>query len=450
MENKELTLLEVLNLAVEKQKGGKLDEAEILYKKILEKYPSSSDAFHLLGLIEYEKGEYEKAVENIDKAIQLNPEAVFYGNLGMCYDKLGDEEKSAECFLKALGIDFEYKKAYLANYNLGIYFKEKGEIEKALGYYDEAIRLNDDFSDAHWNRGLVLLLLGKFEEGWKEYEYRMKKESPVDSRIFDKPKWDGSVLNGKKIFVVSEQGFGDNLQFVRYLSLIKERRGYVILECRKELINLFRSLKMVDEFVEKKNDFFDVDYDFYIHLMSLPRVFNTNLENIPNEVPYLKADSELVEKFKSKFDKDKLKIGIVWSGNEKQDDNDNRSMKFENFKSLIEMEGVQLFSLQKGEPAKQLDDENVVDIGKDINDFADTAAVIENLDLIISVDTATAHLAGAMGKPVWVLLTKIPDWRWLLDRGDCPWYPTMKLFRQKNLGDWDEVVERVGVELGGK
>ena len=445
MGNKELTLLEILNLAVEKQKKGELDEAEILYRKILEKH-SSSDAFHLLGLVEYERGEYKKAVENIKKAIELNPDASFYGNLGMCYDKLGDEEKSAECFLKALGINPEYKKAYLANYNLGIYFKEKGEIEKALGYYDEAIRLKEDFSDAHWNRGLVLLLLGRLEEGWKEYEYRMKKDSPVDSRIFDKPKWDGSVLNGKKIFVISEQGFGDNIQFVRYLNLVKERGGYIILECRKELMSLFKSLKMVDEFVEKKNNFSDIDYDFYVHLMSLPRIFNTNLENIPNEVPYLKADSELIEKFKPKFDCDEFKIGIVWSGNEKQDDNDNRSMKFENFKSLKAIKGVKLFSLQKGEPAEQLD-ENVVDIGKDINDLADTAAVIENLDLVISVDTATAHLAGAMGKPVWVLLTKIPDWRWLLDREDCPWYPTMKLFRQKNLGDWDEVVERVGVEL---
>jgi len=445
MEEEKTILLGMLNLAVKKQKEGKLHEAEILYKKVLEKDSSSSDALHLLGLVEYQKGEYRGAIKNISKAIQLKPDATFYGNLGMSYDKLGDEEKSMACFLKALNIDPRYSNAYLANYNLGVYFKEKGEIKKALGYYDEAIKLDKDFFEAYWNRGLILLLLGEFKRGWKDYEYRMKKKSPTDSRVFNKPKWDGSMLDSKRILIVSEQGFGDSIQFVRYLHLVKEKGGYIILECKKELMRLFKSLQVVDEFVEKNN--LVPDFDFYIHLMSLPLVFNTDLQNIPNRVPYLKAEPELVDKFASKFDGSKFKVGIVWSGNESQVDNRNRSVGFEKFKSLKNIQGVELFSLQKGEAAGQLDDMDIVNIGRDIGDFADTAAVIENLDLVILIDTATAHLAGAMGKPVWVLLTQIPDWRWLLDREDSPWYPTMRLFRQKKLGDWDSLFKLVREEL---
>ena len=442
-----MTLLEILNLAVEKQKSGKLDEAEILYRKVLEKEPRSSDAFHLLGLVAYQKGKCKEAIKNINKAIQLKPDASFYGNLGMVYDALGDKEKSKECFLKALNINSKYGKAHLANYNLGVYYREKGEIKKALEYYNEAIKLDEGFSEAHWNRGLILLLLGRFERGWEDFEYRMKKKSPTDSRVFGKPKWDGSVLNGKKILVVSEQGFGDSIQFVRYLYLIKEKGGYIVLECKRELVKLFESLGVIDEFIEKSNAVPNVDADYYVHLMSLPYIFKTNLENIPNKIPYLKAEPELVEKFKSKFNSDKFKVGIVWSGNKSQDDDKNRSMRFKNFESLREIKEVDFFSLQKGKSVEQLDDVEVVDIGEEINDFADTVAVIENLDLVISVDTATVHLAGAMGKPVWILLTKVPDWRWLLDREDSPWYPTMKLFRQKKSGDWDEVIGRVKREL---
>lgn len=219
------------------------------------------------------------------------------------------------------------------------------------------------------------------------------------------------------------------------------------MECKKELRKLFETLPEIDEFVEKKNSVPEVDFDFYVHLMSLPSVFNTTLDTISQNIPYLKADDGLVKKFKHLFMTNNFKVGIVWAGNPFQENDKNRSTTFENFKKLKNIPGVMFFSLQKGEASWQLNDRDIINLEDKINDFADTAAIIENLDLIISVDTAVAHLAGAMGKPAWTLLSFVPDWRWMLSGDKCPWYPTMRLFRQKRKGDWNSVFSEVEKEL---
>ena len=445
----ELTINQALNLAVKNHTEGKLREAEIIYKKILEKDLCNVDALHLLGVIDHQLGRYKDAIINIKKAIQLNGNnAVFFTNLGMAYDALEKEEESAQNFKKALEIDPNHKNAHLAYYNLGVYYAGKGNILKALEFYKGAVALNKDFFEARWNMGLILLLLGRFKEGWEEYEYRFKKKSPTDSRVFSKPKWGVASLKGKKILVLSEQGFGDSIHFIRYLPLIKEKGAYVILECKKEVRGLFENFPGIDEFVDKGiNSSSSIAFDFYVHLMSLPGLFNTDINNIPNKIPYLKADPKLVEKFKEQFTGNNFKVGIVWAGNPHQENDKNRSTKFERFKVLEEIPGVLLYSLQKGEASRQLDDSIVMNMADQINCFSDTAAIIENLDLIISVDTSVAHLAGAMGKPIWTLLTFMPDWRYLLDREDSPWYSSMKLFRQPKSGDWDYVFNEVRKQL---
>lgn len=448
MEEEKLTVAQALSLAVKKHQEGNLSEAEDIYKKILEKYPNDSNALHLLGVIAHQKRRHEEAIINISKAIELRPNiAIYHGNLGMCYDALGKEEESTMSFEKALAIDPKYSKAHLAHYNLGIYYKDRGKIEKALEHYDKAIKLDNNFFDARWNRGLILLLLGRFKEAWEDYECRFKKKSPTDSRVFNKPKWDGSSLQGKRLLILSEQGFGDSIQSIRYLPLVKEKGGYVILECRKELRTLFWGFPGIDEFVEKKSEVLDIDFDFYIHLMSLPFVFNITLDNIPNKIPYLGADPVKVKEFREKINAEGFKIGIAWAGNPEYLGDKNRSISFENFKFLKNIPGVSLFSLQKDKASLQLDDSKVIDLKDDIKDFSDTAAIIENLDLIISTDTCVPHLAGAMGKPIWVLLSFIPDWRWLLNTEASPWYPSMRLFRQKKFGDWESVFDDVGKEL---
>lgn len=444
----ELSVNDALKLAAKNHAEGKLQEAEFLYRKILEVNPNNADALHLLGVIAHQTGKHEDAVRDIGKAIQLNPNVAFYyGNLGMAYDALEKEEESAKNFIKALEIDPKYNKAYLAHYNLGIFYMDRKKINEAIEHYDKAIELNKNFFEAYWNRGIALLLLGRFKEGFEGYEYRFKKENPTDSRVFDKPKWDGSSLNGKRILILAEQGFGDNINFARYAQLVKDKGGHIILECKKELIRLFENLSGIDEFAIKGKNVSDIKFDFYIHLMSLPGIFNTNLDNVPNKSAYLEADSKLVQKFKTKLKNDKFKIGIVWAGNPKQENDKNRSTGFEKFKILKGISKIELVSLQVGEALRQLNDKSVIDMSNEITDFADTAAIIANLDLVISVDTSVAHLAGAMGKPVWMLLSYVHDWRWLLDRKDSPWYPSMRLFRQPKLGDWDFVFNDVCNEL---
>ncbi len=455
-DEKELTVAEALNLAVKYHLNGNLTEAESIYRKIIEERPINSnalaDALNLLGAAECQHGKYNEAIKNIQKAVKLNPNnAGYYGNLATAYNLSGNDDKAEENFKKALGLDSRYPGAHLAHYNLGIFSEANGNILEALKHYEQSIELDNNFSDAHWNRSLILLLLGKYEEGWKEYESRFGKKQPSDKRFFNKPKWDGSLLNGKKILVISEQGFGDNIQFIRYLPLIHEKGGEIILECSKEVEKLFKDSFKIDKVVEKNiRAIPDIEFDVYIYLMDLPRIFNTNLTNIPNKIPYLKADPIIVTNFKEKINKTKderIKIGIVWSGNPSQENDKNRSARFENFKYLKRVPGVVLFSLQKGEAAGQLDDPEVIDLSGEINNFADTAAIIENMDLIISVDTSVAHLSGAMGKRTFVLLSNKADWRWLLDRNDTPWYRSMRLFRQKKPGDWNSLFNELNEEI---
>ncbi|MBI2628985.1 tetratricopeptide repeat protein [Candidatus Pacearchaeota archaeon] len=453
---------EKLILAAEAHKSGRLDEAENIYREILIKNPDNPDALHLLGVIDFQQGKHDEAIDFIKKAINLKPNvALYYNNLGMIYDIINNEEESVKNFQIALKLNPNYPNAYLAYYNLGVYFNEIENFEMALEHYNRSIELNKNFYEAYWNRSLICLLLGDFEKGWKDYEYRFKKNNPSDARNFNKPQWDGSELKGKKILILSEQGFGDDIQFIRYLPFVKEKGGDIIFECKKELRRLIESSelgKLIDEFIEKNEDkakIPEVEFDFYIHLMSLPRIFNASLNNVPNKIPYLETNIDLNYKIRGKInlsDKNSgnFKIGIVWSGNPKQDNDKNRSATFEDFKILKEIEEVRLFSLQKGRASEQLNKVNdlgIINLSEDISDFADTAGVIEELDLIISVDTSVAHLAGAMGKPVWLLLSHKSDWRWLLNRDYSPWYPSMKIFRQEKLGDWNYLIQEVREEL---
>lgn len=480
MDKKELGIREAFEIAVRKHNQGDFSEAEYLYKKILE-VDNNPDAWHLLGLIDFKKKNYKASIEKIRNAIKLKPSPRYYYNLGMIYGEIGNEEESAECYLKFLDFHENHAKKHIACYNLGIYYQNKGELDKAIDYYDKSIELNSNFSsarlnkssvlllkgkldkaiegydeviklkksfdDAKWNKSLILLLLGRLREGFEDYECRFSKKESIDKRIFQNPRWNNEDLFGKRILVLSEQGFGDDIQFVRYLKLVKDRGGYIIFECKKELRKLFESVGYIDEFVEKeKNKVPEIEFHYYIHLMSLPYIFNTSIESIPKEDYYLKADEKLKRKFREKLNSDKFKVGICWRGNPQQENDKNRSLSFEYFKDFFDLEGVEFFSLQK-DNNEEFDDERVIDLSNDINDFSDTAAIIENLDLIISVDTSVAHLAGALGKECWVLLTYMPSWRWFLERSDSPWYPNMKLFRQKELGNWEEVIEGVKEKL---
>jgi hypothetical protein len=309
-------------------------------------------------------------------------------------------------------------------------------------------------AEAHWNRSFTYLLNANFEDGWKDYDWRFQQVrwQTLYPHRFTGPRWDGTTCAEKTLLVHDEQGLGDTLQFVRYLPMAKARCAKIIFETRKSLIPLLQGFPGMDQIVARSSYPHPAkNWDVYIPLLSLPKVFATKLETIPDQVPYIYAAAKKIEYWKHRLDGDGFKVGIVWAGRPMHTNDHNRSCALRQFLPCSEIPGIQLIGLQKGAAATQVDDltpgMDFVNLGEELQDFSDTAGLIENLDLVISVDTAIAHLAGAMGKAVWVLLPFIPDWRWMMDRDNSPWYPTMRLFRQKTRGDWESIFQRVEKEL---
>jgi hypothetical protein len=309
--------------------------------------------------------------------------------------------------------------------------------------------VNPDFADAHWNLSFALLLAGNYEEGWQEYEWIWRLKKPMHT--LPQPVWDGADIKGKRILLYAEQGFGDVIQFVRYAPMVAEKGAEVIVGCQKELKSLLKSLPGVSAVVAFGEAL--PHYDFQCPLPSLPRIFHTTLENMPSSVPYLHADFGSIAKWRDRLQNDtySLNIGLTWAGSPGHLNDRNRSCPIDLFVPITRIDGVRLFSLQKDIPKQwtgsSLSEMDIIDYTGDMEDFSDTAGIIMNLDLVITVDTVVAHLAGALGKPVWTLLPYSPDWRWMLNREDSPWYPTMRLFRQPSPGDWISVISKVHYEL---
>ncbi|MHC4629339.1 MAG: tetratricopeptide repeat protein, partial [Planctomycetota bacterium] len=388
--------------------------------------------------------------------IRLRPDyAEAHNNLGIALKEQGRLAEAVDSYKQAVGLKPHYAEAHN---NMGIALHAGAEHDRALECFERAVQLVNDYAQAHWNRSLVLLLKGRFAEGWQEYQWRRKTNLVASAypHAFDKPRWDGRPFAGKRLLVHYEQGLGDNLQFVRYLPMVKQLGGTVIFETPGSMYGLLRAFDGIDELIEASPQRSpDVEFDFFTSLMDLPGVFGTTLETIPADVPYIHADSPSVGHWRGRFSGSHFNVGIIWGGRPTGPKEvlslQHRSCALEHFAALAEVAGVALYGLQKGPPAAQVDQLPerfiVSNLADRFEDLTETAAVVENLDLVISVDTSVAHLAGAMGKPVWVLLKSDADWRWLLDRQDSPWYPTMRLFRQSRPGDWDEVFSRVAREL---
>lgn len=478
------------NLANALKEQERYSEAIDNYKRATEVNPDFAQAYYNLGNLLRGQQQYADAAENYRQAIILRPNhAAAHNNLGMTLKHLGRNAEAIEAYRRAVGLRPDYAEAYN---NLGIALKDEGRLDEALGsysrgielkpdyaeaycnrgtalhscgryaeaieHYEEAIRLDPDYAGAHWNRSLLLLLTGRFAEGWEEYEWRRKIGSAKTTypHTHDRPRWNGSPFAGKRLLVHYEQGLGDNLQFVRYLPMVKELGGTVIFETLGPMRGLLRKFPGIDKLVEmspgRKPD---VEFDLHASLLDLPGVFGTTLETIPSNVPYLYAESAKAEYWRGRIAADEFRVGLVWGGRPIGPNEvltlKHRSCELEHFTPLADIEGVRLYGLQKGPAAAQMNDlpRPIVEdnFGEQFEDLADTAGAIENLDLVISIDTSVAHLAGAMGKPTWVLLKSDADWRWLLDRDDSPWYPTMRLFRQEKGDDWAVVVKRIAEEL---
>ncbi|GBD95714.1 MAG TPA: tetratricopeptide repeat protein [Nitrospirae bacterium] len=437
------------NLGNALKESDETEEAVEQYRKAISINPGFADAYNNLANVLKRQKEYVEAAEHYHKAISINPDFTeAYTNLGDTYREEGRFDEALKECRKAISLNPAFEEAYV---NLGNIFLDRGNFRQAVEQYNRAIDLNPDLADAHYNKGLVLLLKGEFEEGWKEYEWRFQSREisrDIGYTNNEITVWDGSPLNGKTILIISEQGMGDHIQFVRYIPLVKKLGGRVVFESRRELMRLFEGYEGIDLLLEEsKSSESDINPDTCVQLLSLPRIFGATLDTIFADVPYLKADPETTDKWKSRFNHELFNVGLVWSGSTAHRNDCNRSCSLADFVPLADIPGVALFSLQKGGISENGAGMRIKDIGKDLDDFYDTAAAIENMDLVISVDTSVAHLAGALGRPVWTLLPFVPDWRWMLKREDTPWYPTMRLLRQTVPGDWASVMKRVAAEL---
>jgi Tfp pilus assembly protein PilF len=469
--------------------AGKPDQALPLLQTALQVQPKSSDLLNNLGLALRDTGKSEEAALRFRQALEIDPARVeALNNLGTVLEKEGKSEAALDCFEKALSQKPDYPDA-LGNlgamlWGMGRYtdaltklehalrvnpehagarvklasvLHDEGKIGEALEQYNRVLACAPEWKDALWGKGTALLASGEYREGWELYETGLGNHDLRGANPFAAAKmWDGKPAPDKHLLIWTEQGLGDSLQFVRYAELCKERFGKVSVLCQKPLVRLFKALPYIDDAFNTIGD--GSYFDEHVPMMSLPHVFGTVLETVPSKVPYLRLDPALQAKWAPKFaGVAGMKIGLVWAGgSHKENKRGNlmdrqRSVGLERMKPWLDLQGAIFYNLQKDEPAEQIAalglTDRIIDFMGEVADFADTAAIVQNLDLVITVDTSVAHLAGGLGKPVWILSRYNADWRWLQNRPTNPWYPTARIFGQPTLGDWDSVIAEVGREL---
>ncbi len=422
-----------------------------------------SDARHNLANVLRHLGRHSDAEAEYRNVLKLMPNSPEVANhLGIALLNQAKHPEAEACFRRSLRLKPDNPDALN---NLGVLYERLRRIDDAIACYQECLRLRPNAPDTHKNLALAWLLRGDYPRGWAEYEWRWKSPA-AQTRKFSQPRWDGRLLDGEPVLLFAEQGLGDTIQFVRYARMVKERGGTVLVECPGELQQLFRRCPGVDRVIRQGEPV--PDFAYQLPFMSLPRVLCTTLETVPASVPYLSADPRLIEHWGRELAAvahvsnvpgmnghvgnvpPQIRIGIAWQGSQRYAGDGHRSAPLQAFAPLAGVPGVQLFSLQKGYGAEQLrevSDWNVVDLGSRLNDFTDTAAVMKHLDLVVSVDTAVAHLAGALNVPVWVALCTASDWRWLESGDESAWYPSARLFRQSQWGNWADVLERMADAL---
>ena len=462
---------------------GNLKEAKNIYEQILKHKPNHFDALQLLGILYGQINKKDKAIKLLELALQIKPDdAATLNNYGVILTEVNRTNDSYEALDKATNIKPDYAEAYSnkgnalkllekyddavkayskaiqlkPNYaeaynNRGVIYKELSQMNLALKDLKKAISLKPDYPEANSTMGVTLLLTGNFSKGWEQYEWRWKDLSdPSVIRSFKQPLWDGKKsLKDKSILLYSEQGLGDTIQFSRYILLIKALGAKVILETHKELLNIVGSIDSNITIILMGQTL--PHFDFQCPLLSLPLKFGTGLKNIPSPNRYIWADKRIVPKWKKKIGSQKKPlIGLAWEGNPLHKNDYNRSIllaeliphlpkKYEYIGLQKDIRESNLKTLKRSSMIDNLIDNNV--------SMDDTAAIIENLDIVISVDTSVAHLSASMGKPTWILLPFVPDWRWLLNRNDSPWYKSVKLFRQEKRGNWELVFKDLNKKL---
>jgi Flp pilus assembly protein TadD len=474
-----LTFPQAFNLAATHYRAGRHKDASDICDKVLAGAPNYADAVHLGAVLQMDAGNFEKAEDLARRAVELTPQsASFVNTLGVILKKRRRFADAMSCFQRAVELDAKFAPVYTniglilalegdyeraeaahrrslsidpnyvtALHNIANLLQDAGKLDEALEYFRRAVELKPGDPEIHTHRALCMLMKGDFARGWDQYEWRMQMKSQLAKHSLKSPLWDGRSFEGQTLLVYHEQGFGDVVQTARYLPMVKARGGKVAVACAPPIGKLMETVEGVDLVVT--SDAAIPAHHFKVPVMALPRIFRQDIDNIPNKVPYIKAPPVMLMGGEGA-----KRVGIVWAGSNTHDNDHRRSMPANELKPLLATPGVSFYSLQFGERFAELEQAGLADkvtriTDAQMSDFHQTAGYIDQLDLLITVDTAVAHVAGALGKPVWILLAFANDFRWLKGRDDTPWYPSMKLYRQSRPMVWSDVIQRLSADLAG-
>ena len=430
-------------------KRGDTDAAEQLYCHVLETQPNHALAQHFLGVIYYQRQDLERALPLLEASIARQPsEPEFHNNLGLALAAADRDIDAVAAYRAALALKPAHAVAWN---NLGLALQSCNDVGGAIAAFRHAVELEPEFAQAQWNLSLALLLDGQYAEGWRQYDWRLALPQLGRYRhTFPGPQWDGTAPAGKTLLLYAEQGLGDALQFARFVTPLSRAGARCLIHCPEALASLLATIPGAAAVYTSEASL--PRFDAHLSLLSLPRVLGTTIETIPSKVPYIAAVPERRAAARTALEPfiAQLKVGLAWAGNRAHANDRKRSCPLAMLAPLFGAEGIAWFSLQKGDAAEELmripDAEKLIPLSPDAA-FADTAALISELDLVISVCTSIANVAGALGRPLWVMLPYVAEWRWLRDREDSPWYPTARLFRQTAPGDWSSVAARMAAEL---
>ncbi len=424
-------------------------EAEHIYRDVLGKSPSDANAWCFLGIALHDQRQYAAAVDCYRQALKLNAAfPIALNNLGNSLRYVNCIAEADQCFQKAIDLKPDYLNALK---NRGTLHVWTGALERGLAYYEQALKINPNEAELHRNLGVIYLLQGRFQEGWKEYRWRWRVGDlhRTNTAI---PVWDGSELRGRRILLTAEQGLGDTLNFVRFASVLRNHGAQTLVHCQPQLLALLQNAPQLGALYPNSLPI-EQPMEVQCSLVDAADILGINEQNVPYDGPYLFPSQQLADYWAHRFPKQSgtYRIGIAWQGNPDHQADAFRSVPLKCFETIAGIPGIELISLQNGFGSEQLASWNgakpILSLGSEVDKtsgaFMDTAALMRQLDLVITSDTSIVHLAGALGVPTWLVLNYVPDWRWLLHREDSPWYPSVRLFRQSVLGDWGGVFRKL-------
>jgi Tfp pilus assembly protein PilF len=437
--------------ALELDTAGQSEEADALYRAVLAVDPQNFAALNRRAVLCAERGELAEALRLMEAAVRANPTVgQIMSDLGVILERMGRLEEAMATYDRALALNANLP---VAQNGRGLALSARGRYEDAIAAFTRAVEIDPGYAQGHFHRALAYLVTGRFKEGWDDYEWRWASPKSKAARpTYQIPDWNGEPLAGKGIYLYVEQGYGDTIMFARYAPMVAARGATVLFCVRPALKELLGGLPGVQVGVEGDTG---PRCDYMSPLLSLPRIFKTDLATIPAAVPYIHPAPERVARWQARIPRDgRLNVGFVWAGGRDYAGDRHRTIGLNAMRPLLGDARIRYVSLhtevrEEDGPLMAAHPE-ILHFGAELKDFADTAAAIARLDLVVSVDTAVAHLAGAMATPVWIMLPFNPDFRWLLGRDDSPWYPTARLFRQPTAGDWTSVVARVREALAAR